>query len=662
MGVVYRGYDPELRRTVAIKQLLLRPGEAPDVSARRLRRFQLEGRAAAKLHHPGIVGVLEVGEAAGKPFLVMDYVEGRPLNEVLEDPQITPREICELIRGAADALGHAHAEGIVHRDVKPANILVDLKGKARLTDFGLARDMDLVGSSSLSQAGQILGTPHFLSPEQAAGKPELTCPASDVFALGGVLYRALTGVLPFDGDSLIELLGQVVGADPVRPREISPQINRDLETVILKCLEKDPARRYTYAGCQGASARFDRLEQNAVGAVTGEAVYRIPGPRPGDSLEVNADGAVTWRSSEGTRSWAMPAFPTSLARDERGRLAASGDLEGNVVIRTPNASALPLFKAHERPIHSLRFAARGRLLLTACETGIAIWDTQTGKALHRRSFTGSKVEEADISSDGHQFGVRFADRTVLIHPAEKAEFRVRGVVAGPCFARQPSTAEAGGVWVALSDGITQIINRKLLLPVVLGERGASIESLRVSRDGLYLVYSRRDGVASLHQTFGMTLLARFRISRGLTWPAEIDGQSMLVSATSASGAAGLWAIAPNSTGLPYRTSANYTRLLDLGNDRFAAIALKRQILHYRFGQIEPIRTIKVPSQPTLLAYDAESGRLAALGAGMLAEFNLEDGSSGGQAYELPKIRNPFAIASTPSEESSGNWDPRGPSG
>jgi eukaryotic-like serine/threonine-protein kinase len=243
---VFRGFDPELRREVAIKQLIPQQGETASTLERRLQRFQLEGRAAAKLAHPLIVGALEVGSDGGRPFLVMEFVEGQDLETLLgrEDPSLRRR--VELLRDVAEALGHAHQNGIVHRDVKPGNVMVDQAGRARLTDFGLARDVEAGGG--LSRTGQIMGTPLFLSPEQAAGQPDLTKPATDVFAFGGVAYMVLTGQPPFPGENMMELLGMITSSEPVPPSKLNRLINRDLETIVLKCLEKDQPRRYQDAG------------------------------------------------------------------------------------------------------------------------------------------------------------------------------------------------------------------------------------------------------------------------------------------------------------------------------------------------------------------------------------------------------------------------------
>jgi WD40 repeat protein len=243
MGVVHLGYDTALHRRVAIKQLISLPGVSEASRAVGRERFVREGRAVARLEHANIVAVLEVGEHEGQPYLVMSLVEGCDLAELLERESLTVREVTALVQQVAQALGHAHAHGIVHRDVKPANVLVDEGRRALLSDFGLARDVET--GSELSRTGDILGTPLYLSPEQAAGKQSEVQAPSDVFSLGGVLYRCLTGEPPFEaGDGLLPLVNRIVSVEPRAPRELRPQIPRDLQNVILKCLEKEPQRRY----------------------------------------------------------------------------------------------------------------------------------------------------------------------------------------------------------------------------------------------------------------------------------------------------------------------------------------------------------------------------------------------------------------------------------
>ena len=249
MGVVWRARDPQLRREVAVKMLLGDASDSPEVLARRRERFLREGRAAARLRHPHVVGLHEVGEEGGRPFMVMDLVRGGSLEAALgQEGRLPPRRAAEVVRDVALALEHAHGQGIVHRDVKPGNVLLEEgTGRALLSDFGLARDVTGAERVDLSHSGQLIGTPDYLSPEQVRGERQIG-PAVDVWALGGVLYKALTGEVPFPSETLGQLMHAVLDREPVPPRALDPQLHPDLETIALKCLEKDTAARYGSAG------------------------------------------------------------------------------------------------------------------------------------------------------------------------------------------------------------------------------------------------------------------------------------------------------------------------------------------------------------------------------------------------------------------------------
>ena len=249
MGIVYRARQRSLGRVVAVKMLLRRDL----ASAADLTRFRSEAEAAAKLDHPGIVSVFEVGEHDGHPFYSMQYVEGTTLARRLADGPLEPREAASLIADVADAVQAAHARGILHRDLKPSNILLDPLGRPHVSDFGLAKHLE--ADTSVTHTGAILGTPCSMSPEQAAGSRGDVGPASDVWSLGAILYQGLTGRPPFQASSPMDTLLAVLESDPPMPRSIDRHIDRDLELVTLKCLQKPIDLRYRSAGALAADLR-----------------------------------------------------------------------------------------------------------------------------------------------------------------------------------------------------------------------------------------------------------------------------------------------------------------------------------------------------------------------------------------------------------------------
>src|SRR5438874_6494096 len=240
-GVVFRARQKSLNRTVALKVINL----GQWASQAHLRRFRLEAEAAARLEHPGIVPIHEVGERDGSCYFSMKFVEGGQLDEVVRRKPMSIRQAAELIAKVAHTVHYAHEHGIVHRDIKPGNILLDVKGEPHLTDFGLARLIET--ESSVTQTLDVIGTPSYMAPEQAVGNNAAVSSVTDVYGLGAVLYQLLTGQPPFAGGTTYETIRLLLDTEPRPPRLLNPKIDRDLSTICLKCLEKDPRRRYSSA-------------------------------------------------------------------------------------------------------------------------------------------------------------------------------------------------------------------------------------------------------------------------------------------------------------------------------------------------------------------------------------------------------------------------------
>ncbi len=310
MGVVFRAHDPQLARDVAIKMILTAGSLAADTRV----RFEQEARTVARLRHPAIVSVHEIGEHQGQPFLVMDFVAGRTLERLVRDDAPGADALVDLVGNVARGIAHAHDHGVIHRDLKPANIMIaDGTNEARVLDFGLARDLR---SAGITASAALLGTPSYMAPEQADKSLGAVGPATDVYALGAILYRVLVGSPPFSADEPAAVIKQLLLDDPTPPRERDASIPRPLEAIVMRCLEKEPSHRYP-----SATALADDLERFRTGE-TPEALRESPARAP-TARKARPSERTPARRASG-RASARRARSGRLAGDPPGGSSAPG--------------------------------------------------------------------------------------------------------------------------------------------------------------------------------------------------------------------------------------------------------------------------------------------------------------------------------------------------
>lgn len=464
MGVVYRARQSSLKRIVALKMIrsTLLASEA-DVA-----RFRTEAEAAGSLDHPNIVPIYEIGEFQDQHYFSMKLIEGGTLRDHLDGLRKDPRAAARLVSTVARAVHHAHQRGILHRDLKPGNILLDESGEPLVTDFGLAKQLESVSSATIS--GQIMGTPGYMAPEQAKGGGKNLTTAADVYALGAILYELLTGTPPHKGDSIMDTLKLVAEAEPTAPRQLDSSIDRDLETIALKCLEKDPARRYVsthdMANDLDRWLRGEPIEARPVGSLERALkwIRRKPAPAAAvatiivAALSILAIQTHSARVARAARAEAVTTLADSYSSlglqaakessyekaqlwfAEAARLTAGDpDREHANWIRWQNygrrvTTPLRAFHFPGTDLDHLSFAPNNRYLLARGKDGLRLLDLEpeTDVDLHAR-----KVTDAAWHPDGDHIALLCeGDRVELRHLPDltlESSIPLAGSTRGPLF-------------------------------------------------------------------------------------------------------------------------------------------------------------------------------------------------------------------------------------
>ena len=431
MGIVYKARQRSLDRVVALKLILA--GKL--ASDRDIERFRTEAEATARLDHPGIVPVFEVGRGDGLHYLVMPFVTGSNLSTALAPGPWPPIQAAAIVRQLAEAIQHAHDSGIVHRDLKPANILIDDRGRPRITDFGLARRLGRDGH--LSGPGQIMGTAGFMAPEQASGRDDEVGPPADVYALGSVLYTIVTGRPPFQSANPVDTLRQVIEEPPARPRDLNAAVPLDLEIVCLKCLEKDPSRRYESAealaddlsrfldkrpiqarsiGRLGRGLRWCHRQPSAACALALSAVLLATAVAVPVAVAVRETAAAR-RLADAHNHIADAQRSTLRALGDARRRAASSTLDRALILAERGEVARGLIWLGESLESATQAGADASELVDAIRLEISAWSREV-HALRRIILVPSPPERIAFAPDGRLLAASGRDGVVRLWDPE----------------------------------------------------------------------------------------------------------------------------------------------------------------------------------------------------------------------------------------------------
>jgi len=482
MGVVYRARQLAIKRVVALKLLL--HGRFSDAAF--VERFHLEAEAAAHLDHPNIVPIYEVGQHQGQPYYSMKLVEGQSLEQKLARGPMPPKKAAQLIATVAQAVAFAHTHGVLHRDIKPHNILLDVEGQPHLTDFGLAKLLDQESGLTLSSA--VIGSPGFMAPEQAAGKARQVTTAADVYGLGAVLYALLTGKPVFHASTALETVRLVLEQEPVRPRVVNPTLDRDLETICLKCLQKEPAKRY--ASAQALAEDLESwLRAEPIQARRATQVERVWLWCRRQPVRASLVGALILVFALGLAGvlWQWHRAKAERARAEAGEYAADMHLAQLAWADNNRPLAWGLLTKH-RPAPASRSTLDSQLStdLRAWEWRY-LWKLCQGDELFTLYRPRGGVRALDVSKDGKLLAVATTSEVTLWNLATRQQLTGFRTQAGAARAFSP-TEDLLAVGGRTQDGqpAVELWDLKARAIVRTLKHQAKVQSLAFSADGQLL--------------------------------------------------------------------------------------------------------------------------------------------------------------------------------
>jgi WD40 repeat protein/tRNA A-37 threonylcarbamoyl transferase component Bud32 len=617
MGVVYKARQKKLQRMVALKMIISGVHAGP----RELVRFQTEAQAVARLQHPNVVQIYEVGEAEGRPFLALEFVSGGTLSQRLTGTPLPARRAAQMVEALARAIYAAHERSIIHRDLKPANILLTDDDEPKIADFGLAKQLSDVGPT---QTEAVLGTPAYMSPEQAGGKLRDIGPATDQYALGAILYEMLTGQPPFRGETKMDTLDQVRKQEPVPPRRLNLRVPRDLDTICLKCLQKEPRKRYATArDLADDLQRFlagRPIQARPVGRL--ERAWKWARRRPAVAgllaalvvALVGGFAGITWGY-----------FQAEQARREetRARISAEQARELAVVARHQEAEQREKAQVAERRAEEQRDRAEASLYYSRIAEARLEW--QANNAARARTL----IDQCDLARRGWEwrylanafradlFTFRHRISGAWVHQvAYSADGRF--LVSG---GGDPFQSDRGGeavVWDADRGKLLQVLphHRYQVNAVAVSPDGRLVAS--VSMDGLLRLSDRASGTALRTLPGGQSPIRSAAFSP--------DGQSLATARED--GSVQVWAV---SAGPPLHTIPGHGKppcgLAYSPDGRLTVAEPSGRITVWDAPTGQHVSEVSVQPVPLgRVTFSADGGRLASNGAdGVLRVWEAADG-------------------------------------